>query len=124
MSPSFHTLATVASVICVGLTVIWLMAPKRLLAMWSVSYTSDVGLVSRRGAALFLGMGIMFFLARNAELSPSRVALSAGFIVACLALALLGIFELTTIRAGIGILSAVLVEFSLAAAFLVQLTSI
>jgi hypothetical protein len=123
MSLSFQTIATVAAIICLGLTIVWLIAPQRLLSIWGVTYSHPVGLVSRRGAALFLGIGVMFFLARNAEPSASRAALSAGFIVACLALASLGIVELATKRARIGILSAVLVELILAGAFLIQISS-
>ena len=120
MFPSFQYLATAAAIICFALAIVWLLAPQLLLSLWGVAYSHSVGLVSRRGAALFLGIGIMLFLARNAEPSPSRTALSAGFIVGCLALASLGVFELVKKRAGIGILSAVLVEVVLAIAFLIQ----
>jgi len=86
--------------------------------MWGVEYSYPVGLLGRRGAALFLGIGVMFLLARNAKPSPSRSALASGFIVGCLALAVLGVFELFTGHAGPGILSAVAVEVALALAFL------
>ena len=121
MSPSFEVLATIAATICFVLAVVWSLAPQRLLSLWGVAYSQPAGLVSRRGAALFLGIGVMFFLARSAELSVGRSALSAGFAVVCLALAALGVMELVRKRAGIGILSAVLVEVALAVAFLFQL---
>lgn len=123
MHLSFQNLATITAVICFALAIVWLLAPQRLLSIWGVDYSYPVGLVSRRGAALFLAIGIMFFLARNAELSSSRTALSAGFMVGCLALASLGIVEFATKRARIGILAAVLVEIVLVAAFLIQLSS-
>lgn len=124
MHLSFQNIATITAAICFALTIVWLLLPQRLLSIWGVNnYSYPVGLVSRRGGALFLGIGVMFFLARNAELSPTRTALSAGFIVGCLALASLGIVEFATKRARIGILLAVLVEIMLAAAFLIQLSS-
>lgn len=121
MSPSFQTLATVTAIICFALALVWLVAPQRLLSVWGVNYSYPVGLVSRRGAALFLAIGVMFFLARNAQVSPSRTALSAGFSIGCLSLASLGVVEFATKRARIGIFSAVLVEVVLGVAFILQL---
>lgn len=117
----FLTLASIASMICFVLSFVWLFMPQRLLSIWGVSCNESGVLVSRRGAALFLGLGMILFLARHAEMSPARYAISVGFIIACLALAALGILELVRKRAGIGILSAVLVELLLAIAFYVQL---
>lgn len=121
MSFSFHVIASIAAAICFALTMVWLLAPQRLLSLWGVPYSYPVGLVSRRGAALFLGIGVMFFLARTAAPSPSRSALTAGFVVSCLSLASLGTIELARKRAGFGMLSAVLVELFLGIAFLFQL---
>ena len=118
MTLSFRALALCASAICFALAGTWLFAPSLLLDIWGVGYTYPVGLVARRSAALFLGVGIMFYLARDAQPSRSRTALSVGLSVACLALAALGVFELTTGHAGPGILSAVVVEFGLAVLFL------
>lgn len=89
------------------------------MSLWGIDYSHEVGVVSRRGAALFFGIGVMLFLARHAEPSPSRAALSYGFSVGCLALASLGLFEMAKKRAGIGIISAILVEIALAVAFLI-----
>jgi hypothetical protein len=61
----------------------------------------------------------MLFLVRNSEPSVSRFALSQGLAVGCIALAALGSIELATGHAGIGILSAVLVETALAWALFV-----
>jgi hypothetical protein len=116
MSLNFRTVAIIAAVICFALAAVWLLAPSFLLSLWGVQYTYPVGLVARRGAALFLGIGVMLFLARNAEPSSSRFALSQGLAVGCIALAALGVIELVTGHAGIGILSAVLVEVALACA--------
>jgi hypothetical protein len=117
MPLTFRNLAIVATVVCFALSITWLLAPNLLLAMWGVEYSYPVGLLGRRGAALFLGIGVMFLQARNAEPSPIRSALASGFIVGCVALAALGVFELVTGHAGPGILSAVAVEVALALAF-------
>ena len=84
-----------------------------LLSTWGVDFSYAVGLMGRRGAALFAGIGVMFFWARNAEPSSARSALVAGFVISCLALAALGVVELGNGHAGPGILSAVLIEVAL-----------
>jgi len=119
MSLGFRTLAIIAAAICFALAAVWSFAPNLLLSLWGVQYTYPVGLVARRGAALFMGIGVMLFLARNAEPSVSRLALSQGLAVGCFALAVLGVMEFFTGHAGIGILSAVLVEVVLACALVV-----
>jgi hypothetical protein len=59
----------------------------------------------------------MLFSATNVGPSPARSALVAGFVVACLALAALGVFELITGHAGPSIAGAVLIEVAFALAF-------
>ena len=75
-------------------------------------------LVARRGAVLFVAIGVMFFVARDAEPSPARSSLCVGFMIGCATRASLGIFELASGHARLGILSAVIVELTLAAVFL------
>lgn len=118
---SFHADAIIAAIVCFVLTITWIFAPKLLLSIWGVCYSHPVGLISRRGGALFLCLGVMLFLARNAAPSPARTAITTGFIVGCLALACLGIFELVRKRAHLGILSAVMTEIILAILFIFQI---
>ena len=115
---NFRNLAILTSLVCFVLAVTWTLAPNSLLTVWGIEFSYPVGLVSRRGAALFAGIGVMFFRARNAEPSSARSALISGFVVGCVALAVLGTIELATGHAGLGILSAVLVEVALALALL------
>jgi hypothetical protein len=63
------------------------------LNLWGVDYSASAELVVRRGAALFLGVGVMLLLARDAESSQARTSLTVGMIGACTALALLGVLE-------------------------------
>lgn len=113
MTLNFRSLAILCAFVCFSLALIWAFSPKLLLSTWGVDFSYAVGLVGRRGAALFAGIGVMFFWARNAEPSSARSALVAGFVISCLALAALGVVELGNGHAGPGILSAVLIEVAL-----------
>lgn len=114
----FKTLAVTAALVCFALAVVWLVVPGLLPTIWGVEYSYPVGLLARRSAALFLGIGTMFLLARNARASQGRLALMSGFAVGCCALAALGVFEFIAGHAGAGIFSAILVEVALAVLFL------
>jgi hypothetical protein len=118
MRINFRNLATLSALVCLALAITWVFAPNLLLSMWGVEFSYPVGFVGRRAAALYAAIGIKFFAARNAEPSTARSALMTGFVFGCLALATLGVFELVTGHAGLGILSAVFVEAGLALAFL------
>lgn len=113
MKLSFRSLAILAAFISFGLAIAWLWMPGIFLSSWGVSFSYPVGLVGRRGGALFAGLGVMFFIARNAEPSVARAALVMGFMTACFGLAVLGVFELATGHAGLGILPSILVETAL-----------
>lgn len=117
MKLHFRTLAIITALLAFALALTWMFAPDLLLSSWGVELSDPVALVGRRGAALYGGIGVMFFLARNAEPSAARSALVAGFMVSCSVLAALGVFELVMGRAGPGILLAVLVEIALVLAF-------
>lgn len=95
-----------------------MLAPALILSNWGVELSSPVELLARRGAALYAGIGVMFFSARNVEPSQARSALVAGVVVTCLILAGLGIFELVAGHVSLGILAAVLIELGIALAFL------
>lgn len=114
MKLKFRTLAVLFAFMFISLAVVWMFASNIALATWGVEFSYPVGLVGRRCAALFAGIGVMLFSARNAEPSPARSALVNGLVVACLMLATLGVFELVTGHAGPGILPSVVVEVALA----------
>lgn len=114
---TFRHLALFTSIACLALAAIWLVYPEVLLLMWGVEFSCSVGLVGRRGAVMFAAISLMFFRARNAPPSPARSALLAGFVLGCFSLAALGVFESLTGHAGLGIWFSVLIEFSLALAF-------
>ena len=115
---TFRNLTLTSSLICFVLTGIWVLAPQHLLAIWGVDFSQSTGLVAIRGAALFLGLGVMLYRVQLFTASPTRNALVSGFVAACAALAFLGIFEISKSHAGSGIVLAILVETVLAIAFL------
>lgn len=118
MKLNFRNLAILASCLFSALAIIWMFAPNLFLASWGVDFSSSAALIGRRAGAVYAGVGLMLFLARNAEPSLTRSALVRGVVFACLILATLGIFELATGHANSGILGAVFTEVALVLAFL------
>ncbi|WP_339418436.1 MULTISPECIES: hypothetical protein [unclassified Pseudomonas] len=118
MQLRFHTLALCTALLCFALALIWGLRPEWMLWLWSVEYASPTGLVARRNAALFLAIGVMFYLARYAPPSHTRRAMTTGFITGCLMLAALGFSEWINGNAGPGILLAVGTETVLGLAFI------
>lgn len=113
----FKPLALAAALTCFALALLFLSVPELMLALWSVAFDGAAGLVCRRSAALFAGIGIMLFQLRDVAPSPARTAVATGVTVACAMLAVLGIIELSLGHAGPGILLAVAVEIALALGF-------
>ena len=118
MKLTFRSLAILSAFVFFSLALAWMFAPKVMLSRWGIDFSYPVGLMARRGAALYAGIGVMLFSARNAGPSPARSALVTGFVVACSILAALGVFELATGHAGFGISVAVLIEIALTLASL------
>jgi hypothetical protein len=118
MKLTFRSLAILAALLFFCLAFVWMFAPNLLLSDWGVEFTSAVAIIGRRASALYAGIGVMFFAARNAEPSTARSALSKGFMVACLMLAVLGVFELTAGYVKPAILIAVAVEIAFTLGFL------
>ena len=114
---TFYRLSVFSSILFVLLAVILMFAPDKMLAGWGVELTDSVGLLARRIAALYTGIAVMYFLARNAEHSTTRTALIYGTITACLLLAALGAYEFSVGHATSGILPAVFIEVALVIAF-------
>jgi len=117
---TFRLLALLSSALLFALSAMWLWAPELMLTQWGVPYTDSAGLVSRRSAAFYAGMALMLLLARKAEASGARFALSSGISLTCLMLATLGILEWRSGAATAQILIAVALEAVLAVAFLLS----
>ncbi|SDO70476.1 hypothetical protein SAMN05216303_102138 [Rhodoferax sp. OV413] len=94
MKLNFQRVAILIALSFFTLAATLMFAPNVMLADWGLELTLSVSVVCRRAAALFAGIAVMFFLARNAEPSPARSALTTGLVVSCLMLTALGGFEL------------------------------
>jgi hypothetical protein len=115
---SFRGTALITAIVTSMLGVGYLVAGRILVGRWQIEPTESVLLFGRRIGALYLGLAVIFFLARSAVASVARTALCSGAAVTCSLLAFLGLFELSAGRAGAGILASVAVELLLAVAFL------
>lgn len=118
MKLGFRHLAILTALLFLALALVWMFEPQRVLVGWGIASTSVTDLVGRRAAALYAGIALMFWLARNASASLARSAMSKGLAAACVILALLGIFELAAGHVTAGILAAVVIELLLALALL------
>ncbi len=114
---NFKVIATVTAIIAFVLGVVYLFAGELAVGRWQIQPTESVLLLGRRMGALYLGLSIMFFLARSAPASTTRTALGAGTAVALWVLVFLGVCELAAGHAGRGILGSVAVESTLALAY-------
>lgn len=111
---SFRFWAVAASALCFLLAAVWLVRPQLLISIWRLQTGPTALVLARRSAALFAGIGIMFWLARAEPPSPARNALSVGLAAGCLVLAGLGIADWANGQVGSGIFLAVLTELALA----------
>ena len=114
---NFNILAIATSVVTFLLGIGWLLAGKLLLQRWRIEHSAVGLLLGRRIGAVYLGLSLMFFLARSVPPSDVRTALSAGAFVVCALLAVLGLFEFKARRAGPAILASVVLEVILAGSF-------
>ncbi len=115
---SFRTTALVTSLVVLVLGVGYLFAGSLLVGRWQIEPTQSVLLFGRRIGALYLGLSVIFFLARSAPVSVARTALGAGTALACSLLALLGVYEFSAGRAGPAILASAAVEALLAIGYI------
>ncbi len=115
---SFRTLAVITAIVALALGVGYLFVGALVVGRWQIQPTDSVLLLGRRMGGLYLGLSVMYFLARSAPVSVTRTALSAGTVVALSSLALLGVYEVTAGHAGSGILVSVAIESLLAVGFI------
>lgn len=115
---NFRTVALTAAAITFVLGLGYLLAGAVVVGRWDLAPTTAVLLLGRRMGALYLGLSVIFFLARSAPPAPLRTALCVGTAFACLALASLGIYERSVQHAGSGILFSSAVETLLALGFI------
>ena len=114
---TFHTLALVTSIAALLLGAGWLAAGRFMLQRWRIEPSVGALLVGRRIGVIYLGVALLFFLARSIE-SPELITIVSTF--AALANALLaglGVYEYRARRAGPAILVSVAFELALVVGF-------
>ncbi|MDY4377789.1 hypothetical protein SOV92_08065 [Pectobacterium brasiliense] len=116
----FSQLAVLTSALFFILAIVWMFFPEQLLTLWGIEPTPGTSVICRRSAAFFVGVGVMCFLARNAEPSPTRYALATGISTISFILAILGIAEWCEGHVSGQILFAALIELLLGIAFLLS----
>jgi hypothetical protein len=112
----FRILAVITAIVTLVLAGGYLFAGALMVGRWQIEPTTSVLLLGRRMGALYLGLAVIFFLARS--VSAARTALCAGAAVTCSLLALLGVYERSVGHAGPGILVSIVLESLLALAFI------
>lgn len=116
MSLRFPLVCSIAQSICLVLALVWACVPALPLEAWAIGSPPAALAVGRRSAAMFVGLAWLMGALRSAPPSRLRTAAADAMAIACAALAVLGLAELSTGRAGPGILAAVSVEVVLACA--------
>jgi hypothetical protein len=114
----FKTIAMVTAFILFFLGLGYFFFGAVIVGRWQVEPSASVILLARRIGCLYLGLAVIFFLARSAPKSAIRTALSAGAVVVTLLLAGTGVYELVLGHVGKGILVSAAIEFLLALAFI------
>lgn len=118
---SFKKLAVITAIISFLLGLGYLFFGSIIVGRWQIQPTESVLLLGRRLAALYIGLAVIFFLAKSAPMSSARTAISSGAAVALSFLALLGTRELILGHVGRGMLASIAVEALLAVGYIVIL---
>jgi hypothetical protein len=114
---SFKATALFTALVTFILGVGYLVAGGSLVARWGIEPTESILLFGRRIGATYLGLAVIFFLARSLEPSPARSALASGAVVTCSLLAILGVYEFSVGHAARPMLVSAALEIFLAIAF-------
>ena len=115
---SFQIMAYVMTGAACLLGLRFIFAGGDVLEEWGIEATAGALIPLRRLGVIYFGLGLMFFLGRNAPPSDFRSAVCLVMAGAVAALAGLGLFEFLARRASAGIFRSVVSEAVLSAAFI------
>jgi hypothetical protein len=107
---SFKLIAQLGALISALLFLTFAFLPVIPFTMLGVAMTPEGLLMARRMAALFLGIALILFLARDAENSDLRRRVCASLSASMAALALFGLYDFVNGGVGYGIWIAITVE--------------
>jgi hypothetical protein len=119
MKLQVRSVAAATALVFSALSLTLIFAPHLIVGDWGLDVTLSVEVVCRRVGALFGGVAVMFFFAREAEPSVARTALIKGVVAICALLTALGLFELSSGNVTPRILIPVAIEVVMMLAFLV-----
>jgi hypothetical protein len=112
---SFPSIARLAAFIAFALFVTFAFIPFLPFTMISVDMVPEGLLMARRMSALFLGISLLLWLARDAENSPLRRSVCAALSASMAALGLFGLWDFIQGSVGYGIWIAISAESFFAA---------
>jgi hypothetical protein len=107
---SFKLIAQLGALISALLFLTFAFLPVIPFTMLGVAMTPEGLLMARRMGALFLGIALILFLARDAENSDLRRRVCASLSASMAALALFGLYDFVNGGVGYGIWIAITVE--------------
>jgi hypothetical protein len=113
---SFPGIARLGALISLVLFLTFAFIPTLPFTMLGVAMTPEGLLMARRMSALFLGISLLLWLARDAENSPLRRSVCAALSASMAALALFGLWDFVHDSVGYGVWIAISVETFFAAA--------
>ncbi len=116
---NFKNIAIVTAIITFVLGIGYLFFGSFVIGRWQIEPTNSVLLLGRRMGILYLGLSVIFFLSKSISSSKTRIALSIGATVTLSLLALLGIYEYSLGRVGVGILASVGIESLLSIGYII-----
>jgi hypothetical protein len=114
---NFKNLSIITAVIAFVLFITMLLAPEVMFYLFQIPESESAIFMSRRAAILFLGIGLLSWLVRNATHSTSTQSIKMSFAIIMFGLFLLGSFEYIIGNAGIGIGLAIITELLLGVAY-------
>jgi hypothetical protein len=114
---NFKNLSIITAVIAFVLFITMLLAPEVMFYLFQIPESESAIFMSRRAAILFLGIGLLSWLVRNATHSTSTQSIKMSFAIIMFGLVLLGSFEYIIGNAGIGIGLAIITELLLGVAY-------
>jgi len=115
---SFQIMAYIMTIAACLLGLRFIFAGGGVLKEWGVEVTAGGLILSRRLGVLYLGLGLMFFIGRDAPPSDFRSTVCLVMAGVIAALASLGLVEFQARRASSGILRSAVAEGLLAAVFI------
>lgn len=114
----FKTMAIITGLALLALGLGYFFFGAVIVGRWGVEPTASVLLLARRIGCLYLGLALVFFMARRAPVSPARTALGAGAVAITLLLAGTGAYALALGQVGKGMLISAAIEFLLGLGFI------